>query len=120
MNRVNMDILIKANIKNIPMSDKKISPVLDMIKGHNAKYALQELKLINKKASIYIEKLLKSAIANAEHNFKLDPNKLVIHRIWATEGVKKMRKYGHGGAKGRVRIIRNYRSNIFVELKYGA
>ena len=115
-----MKAVVKANIKNIPMSDKKITPVLELITGHNAMVALQELKLINKKASIYVTKLLKSAIANAEHNFKLDPNKLIISRIWATEGTKKMRKYGHGGAKGRVRIIRNYRANIFVELEYGA
>ncbi len=115
-----MDIIIKANIKNIPMSDKKITPVLELIKGHKAKYALQELKLINKKASVYIEKLLKSAIANAEHNFKLNPEKLIIKRIWATEGTKRMRKLGHGGGKGRIRYIRNYRSNLFVELEYGA
>ena len=115
-----MDIVVRANIRNVPMSDKKIAPVLDLIRGHKAVYALQELKLINKKASTYIEKLLKSAIANAEHNFKLDPEKLVISKIWATEGSKRYKKYGHGGAKGRVRIIRNYRANIFVELKYGA
>ncbi len=114
------DIIIKANVKNIPLSVKKIAPVLDLIRGHNAQYALQELKLVNKKAAHYAAKVIKSAIANAENNFKLDPAKLTIYKIWATDGTKRLKKRGHGGAHGRIRIIRNYRANIFVELKYGA
>lgn len=110
----------KASLKNIPVSTKKVEPVLDIIRGKNALRAIDELTLINRKASLYIKKLVKSALANVESNYKVEPKLLVIDKIWVTKGpTKVMRRYRYGG-RGRVKPYRKHRSNLYIVLRYGA
>ena len=55
--------------------------VADLIRGKNASEALVMLKFLPHLGARYVEKVLKSAIANAKHNFKLSDEKLVISDI---------------------------------------
>lgn len=100
------------------MSPKKLARVVEVVKGHNALRAKDELKLMTNKGAFYAYKVISSGIANAEHNFKLDTTKLVVSKIWITDGTKKHRKVRFA-SRGRITYIQKYRSNLSVELSYG-
>jgi len=68
------------------MSPRKVRLVVNLVKNLTVNQALDQLKFINKKAAEPVEKLLKSAMANAEHNFNLQQNNLVIKRFTVDEG----------------------------------
>lgn len=70
-----------ARAKTIRMSSRKVRLVIDMVRGMNALEAITRLSFVRRDASEPISKLLKSAIANAEHNHKIDPEKLWISEI---------------------------------------
>src|SRR5687767_11057979 len=106
-------MIVTANTKNIPISPKKLARVVEFVKGHKALTALDELKLIDKKGAIFGLKVIKSAIANAETNFKLDTSKLVVSKIWATDGIKSLIRYRFA-SRARVTTIKKYRSNLSV------
>jgi len=113
-------MIISAKLTGIPSSEKKLSRSVELVRGHKATLALEELKLIRKKGATFAYKLLQSAIANAENNFKLDKEKLYIEKFYATEGIKSpMRRYRFEG-RGRVKPYRRFRSNLYIELKYVA
>jgi len=77
---------VKAKAKYIRMSPRKVRLVVNLVKNLKVNQALDQLKFINKKAAEPVEKLLKSAIANAEHNFNLQQNNLVIKKFTVDEG----------------------------------
>ena len=77
---------IKAKARYIRMSPRKIRLVVNLIKNLPINQALDQLKFIDKKAAKPVEKLLKSAIANAAHNFNLEQNNLIIKKFTVDEG----------------------------------
>ena len=66
----------KAHLKYVRISPRKVKIVLDLIRGKNVNEAMAIIKNTNKSACEYLEKLLKSAIANAENNFGMDSTEL--------------------------------------------
>ena len=66
----------KAYLKYVRISPRKVKVVLDLIRGKDAATAMGIIKNTPKSASEYLEKLLKSAVANAENNFGMDASKL--------------------------------------------
>jgi large subunit ribosomal protein L22 len=91
---------IKAKLKFIRMSSKKIRLVANLIRGLEVNSALSQLKYANKKAAEPVAKLLKSAIANAEHNFEMDKNNLFVKEIRVDEAgmLKRWTPKAHGSA----------------------
>jgi large subunit ribosomal protein L22 len=91
---------IKVKNKFIKMSSKKLRLVANLIRGLETNQALSQLKFINKKASEPIAKLLKSAVASAEHNYELDKNNLFVKEIRIDEGgmLKRWTPKAHGSA----------------------
>ncbi|MNR55824.1 50S ribosomal protein L22 [compost metagenome] len=71
-----------------------------MIRGKQVGEAIAILRHTPKAASPIIEKLLNSAIANAEHNYQLDVNKLVVTQVFANQGptMKRFRPRAMGRA----------------------
>ena len=96
------------------LSPQKARLVADIVRGQNALQALSVLRFTNKKAAKYIEKTLKSAIANAEHNFGMDPDKLFVSRILIDKGP--VLKRVNPRAMGRADIIRKPTAHITVEV----
>ena len=96
-------------------SPKKTKIVADAIKGKKALEALEILKFIKKKPARYIEKVLRSAIANAEHNFNLPAHQLYIKTIMVGRGP--MLKRWKPRAYGRATPIRRRTSHIIVLLE---
>ena len=62
----------RASVKYARISPRKVKIVLDLIRGKDANYAMGIIKNTPKAASEHLEKLLKSAIANATNNFGMD------------------------------------------------
>lgn len=68
------------------MSPRKVRLVVDMIRGKTVPVAVTQLQFLQKEAVRPVLKLLQSAMANAEHNFKLDPQKLRVKSVVADGG----------------------------------
>ena len=91
---------VKAKVKFIRMSPTKIRLVANLIKKLPATKALDQLQFINKRAAGPVVKLIKSALANAEHNFELAKDNLFIKEITVNQGptLKRWMPRAHGRA----------------------
>lgn len=76
----------KAHLKYLRISPRKVSIVLDLIRNKPATYAMAVLKNTNKAAAEPVAKLLKSAMANAENNFGMNKDSLVVSECYANAG----------------------------------
>ena len=105
----------RATLKNARISARKVKIVIDLIRGKSTAEALAILKYTPKAASPLVEKLVKSAIANAENNHNMDADKLYIAEIYANQGatMKRIR----AATQGRANRIRKRTSHIEVVLK---
>ena len=90
----------KAILRYARISPRKVSIVLDLIRGKDVEVAMGILKNTHKSASEYLIKLLKSAIANAENNFSLDGDKLYVSECYVCPGptLKRMMPRAKGSA----------------------
>lgn len=104
-----------ATLKYARISSRKVKIVADLIRGKNIDDALATVKFTPKAASEVIEKLLKSAIANAENNHGMAHQKLYIAEIYANQGptLRRIRP----AAKGSAVRIRKRTSHITIVLK---
>lgn len=102
----------KAIAKTVRIAPRKVRLVVDLIRGKQVGEAVAILQLTPKAASPVVEKVLKSAIANAEHNYDLDVNSLVVSEIFVDEGptLKRFRPR----AQGRASAINKRTSHITV------
>ena len=105
----------KAVAKYVRMSSSKLKPVADLVRGKDLNEALTILKFTPGKGSELIEKVVKSAAANAENNHDMNPDELYVAEINANQGptMKRWRP----GAQGRAGMILKRTSNIYVTLK---
>ena len=99
-----------AKAKYIRISPRKVQIVCELIKGKDTKYAEAILRNTPKAASEPLLKLLKSACANAENNYEMDPDNLVITECIATAGP--ILKRGQPRAHGRMYRINKRTSHI--------
>lgn len=102
----------KANARYIRISPRKVKLVIDLIRGKGVGEAISILRHTPKAASPVIEKVLNSAIANAEHNYSLDPNNLVITEAFVNPGP--IMKRFQPRAQGRAGRINKRTSHITV------
>lgn len=102
----------KAVARYIRIAPRKAQLVVDLIRGKQVGEAIAILRHTPKSASPIVEKLLNSAIANAEHNYSLDINKLVVEQIFVDQGptLKRFRPR----AMGRASRINKRTSHITV------
>ena len=73
----------RAYLKYLRISPRKVKIVLDLIRGKDADVAMAILKNTPKAAS---EDLIKSAMANAEHNFQMDVSNLYVSECFVCPG----------------------------------
>jgi large subunit ribosomal protein L22 len=106
---------IRAYLKNADVSAQKARLVIDMVRGKPAVDATNTLRFMSKKAAQLVGKLLNSAIANAEENFGVSREDLVVHAITADEGPT--RKWRRFGARGRFKPLLRRCAHITVVLR---
>jgi large subunit ribosomal protein L22 len=110
----------KAVAKQIRISPRKARLVVDLIRGKEVGEAFAILRNTPKAASPIVEKVLKSAIANAEHNYEMEPNHLRVQQIYVDEGatLKRFRPRAQGRA-GRINKRTSHITVIVSDSKEG-
>ncbi|MCH9643314.1 MAG: 50S ribosomal protein L22 [Gammaproteobacteria bacterium] len=103
---------VMAKLRFIHLSPQKARQVADMVRGLSAEKALEKLQFANKVAAHWVQKVLNSAIANAEHNEGADIDELKVAQIFVDEGPKAKRFRAR--ARGRVNYILKPTSHITV------
>ena len=102
----------RAHLKYARISPRKVKIVCDLIRGKDVQIAKAILQNTPKAASELLVKLLDSAVANAENNLGLDPEKLYVSATYADPGP--ILKRGMPRAQGRMYRINKRTSHITV------
>ncbi|MFH1187544.1 MAG: 50S ribosomal protein L22 [bacterium] len=105
---------VKASVKNLRISPKKVRLVVNLVKGMDAQEAQKQLSFLNKRSAKDVLKLLNSAIANGENNFGLQKNNLFIKEFRVDSGITLKRWTQR--AFGRAAMIRKKASHIKLVL----
>ncbi|MEH7386616.1 50S ribosomal protein L22 [Bacillus sp. JJ1521] len=102
----------KAVARTVRIAPRKVRLVADLIRGKQVGEAIAILRHTPKAASPIVEKVLNSAVANAEHNYEMDVNNLVITEAYVNEGptLKRFRPR----AMGRASQINKRTSHITI------
>ncbi|WP_164670681.1 50S ribosomal protein L22 [Virgibacillus doumboii] len=102
----------KAVAKSVRIAPRKVRLVIDLIRGKEVGEAVAILRHTQRGASPVVEKVLNSAVANAEHNYEMEPDNLVISEVFVNEGatLKRFRPR----AQGRASKINKRTSHITV------
>ena len=101
-----------AHVKFVRMSPRKVKLVCDMIRGQDVKTAAAYLSGTSKAACELMLKVLKSACANAENNFEMDPDNLYVKTTYTAAGP--IIKRGRAASKGRMNRINKRTSHITI------
>ena len=103
-----------AKLINYGVTPRKVRLVIDLVRGKDVKDALAILAITNKAAVTPVEKLIKSAAANAINNFHMDGSKLYISEIQVSDGLK-IKRYiprAKGSASGIIKRNANIRITV--------
>ena len=92
----------KACAKHIRISPRKARQVVDLIRGKSVQEAYSILHFTPHKGSAIVTKVLKSAVANAEHNYDMDVENLVVSTAFVDQGpsIKRYKPRAMGRADG--------------------
>lgn len=104
---------MKATLSNYRQSPRKVRLVTDLVKGKTLPNALTALRFADKRAAPPVEKLLRSAIANAEKAGE-NPAELIVKNVTVNKGVVIKRFMPR--AFGRASAIRKHSSHVTVTL----
>lgn len=103
---------VKAVARYVRISPQKVRKIVGAVKGKPVESGLNSLKFMPQKAAAIVEKTLRSAVANADHNNELDVDALFIKNITVDQGpsLKRFR----ARARGRGSRILKKTSHITV------
>lgn len=108
-------MIINAKASHISHTPRKVNLVAKSIVGLPVEAALTKLQFTLKRASHPVSIVLKQAIANATHNYQLDPKKLVVDRAFATKG--RTLKRALFGGRMRYKPFERVASHLTIDLK---
>lgn len=112
--KANADKRPRATAKYIRVTPRKVKIVVDLIRGKQVDQALAILAYTPKSAASYVEKLLNSAIANAENNLEMDRSSLYVAEAYANQGPTLKRYWAR--SHGRADMIKKHTSHITIVL----
>ena len=105
----------RASIKNVPIAPRKARLVADLVRDRYVEDALNQLSFIHKSTSATLRKLIRSAVANAQHqDSTISESNLFIKKIFIDEGIT--RKWIRPRARGMANTILRRRCHITVML----
>ncbi len=110
----------KAVARYVRIAPRKVRLVVDLIRGKKIGEAIAILKLTPKAASLIVEKVLHSAIANAEHNYEMNIESLVVSEVFVDQGptLKRFRPRAMGRAS-RINKRTSHITLVVTEKKEG-
>lgn len=106
---------VTAKLNNLRISPQKVRLAANLMRGLDVSNAQSQAENLIKGSSPAIDKLIRSAIANAENNFGLDRDNLYVYDIQVGEGVKLRRWMPR--AFGRASLILKRSSHIYITLE---
>ena len=100
MKRIEVENGVSATAKYVRMAPRKVRMVVDQIRNKSVSQALELLQFAEVAAAVPVEKVLRSAVANAENNNNLRANNLYIAEAYVDEGptLKRIRPRAKGSA----------------------
>jgi large subunit ribosomal protein L22 len=105
----------RAIARNVKGSPRKVRLVTDAVRGRKAIEALTILQFMPQHAARDVYKVLKSAVANAENNYQLEPTDLWIHTIMADEGRTLKRAWRVSKGRAFPKLRRHTHITVIVE-----
>ena len=112
--KANADKRPHATAKYVRVAPRKAKIVVDLIRGKQVDQALAILMYTPKSAAPVVEKLLNSAIANAENNLEMDRASLYVAEVYANQGPTLKRYWAR--SHGRADLIKKHTSHITIVL----
>ena len=112
--KANADKRPHATAKYVRVAPRKAKIVVDLIRGKQVDQALAILMYTPKSAAPVVEKLLNSAIANAENNLEMDRANLYVAEVYANQGPTLKRYWAR--SHGRADLIKKHTSHITIVL----
>ncbi len=106
------DTQAEAVLRNLRVSPRKLSLVVELIRNRPVNAALASLKFSKRRISDSVKKVLESAIANAENNHQLDIDQLFVERAEVGRSIV-MRRF-HARGRGRSARIEKWFSNLRI------
>ncbi|MEJ5229315.1 MAG: 50S ribosomal protein L22 [Pseudothermotoga sp.] len=106
---------VRAIGRYLKSSPRKVRAVINAIRGKDVGEAFQILEMSPKKAARLVEKVLKSAVANAENNAKLSSDTLYVSHCVVDDGPRFKRIWPRG--RGRADIIQRRMCHITIAVK---
>ncbi len=107
----------KASCRYVKMSPRKARYIVDTIRGKSVNHALEALRLTNKRASYFVDKTLRAAIAGACEDQGVGMDSLYIKEIYVDGGPA--RKWYRPRARGVSSMIKKRTSHISLVLSDG-
>jgi len=108
---------VRAIARYVRTAPRKLRLVMDELRGKTVEKALTILKFTNKRAAKTLEKVLKSAVANAENNFQMSADSLYVHKAFVDGGPTIKRWIPR--AMGRASAVHKRTSHITFIVKEG-
>ena len=104
----------KATLRYARITPRKARRVVDLIRGKKAGDALMALRFMPYRGSLFVEKILKSAMANAEQKKVMNPDDMIVSEAFVDQGpvMKRMEPR----SMGRANVIRKRSSHITLVL----
>ena len=112
--KANADKRPRAIARYVRISSRKVKIVIDLIRGKKVDDALAILMYTPKSAAPVVEKLLNSAIANAENNLSMNRESLYVAEVYANQGPTLKRYWAR--SHGRADMIKKHTSHITIVL----
>lgn len=106
---------VKAHARDLRIAPRKLRLVGNMVRGMRVVDAINQLEYTNKKGAPMVIKLIRSAVANAEHNFSMKAEDLYVKTINCDMG-KVMKRY-FPRARGSAFVIRRKMAHLNLELE---
>ncbi len=105
---------VKAINKNVRSSPRKVSLLLNFIRGKKVDQAIRDLSFAKQRIAFDIKKTVQTAVANAENNFQYDIDNLIVHEAYVGKAL--VLKRFRPRAKGRASAIKKPYCNITIIL----
>ena len=104
---------VRASARNVRMSHRKVQLVVETVRGRPAAEALSVLQFAQQAAAREVWKVIRSAVANAENNYSLDPADLYVVSATADMGPVWGRRY-YRKARGQAGLVVKRGTHITV------
>ena len=110
-----VEVCAVANVKNLPVSSKKLRHVANLAQGLYWREAMLQMEFCRKNIAVFVKNAVAQAARDAEEQHGLDPTLLVVHQAAVGKGT--YRKGLDYKSKGRVGTRKKYASHLYVVLK---